>query len=458
MVGGAEQQESVIKSLDKISKEKTTEWKLKEQFSQFKEQDNQPTGVASRRVSLPTSSQEPVQPRDQEQQAVQVQPIREPQVQTQELPIEPVAKSTIDDETRLRAMKFLTPGQPGSPKDAPGINPAAWSPELVKKYSATVNKPVVSTKPTVAATTVSKPTGTSMIAPAAAATRTASDDSTQLGGKSRPKLEVPSNIRFADARQQERFSQLNPRLQDSLRRIAQDSGLPLTVTSTIRTPEEQEELYQRWKRGEKGIHQPARKVGAHSGRAVDIDATQLRAIHDWLQKNDPTGEKYGVETGYSWKNIDPVHLELKRRQLKQQNTMRESSINKLIQEFQSLLEYGNTQDPYQQTTTPKSTTTQTIDAKTIQQQQKEKQEQQIDLTTAKSFMSGLETAAGSDLDVNAAASAVTKISDQQPLTGPEQSAISTLTPLIAKAAETPQTSSTLKSSLRTAAQLAKVGK
>lgn len=73
-------------------------------------------------------------------------------------------------------------------------------------------------------------------------------------------------------------------------------------------------------------------------------------------------------------------------------------------------------------------------------------------------MSGLKNVLGPNLDINQAASAVVKINDQKPLTGPEQQAMSALTPLIAKAAETPQTASRLKTSLSTAAYLAKLGK
>lgn len=82
----------------------------------------------------------------------------------------------------------------------------------------------------------------------------------------------------------------------------------------------------------------------------------------------------------------------------------------------------------------------------------------MDIATAKNTMSGLKNVLGPNLDINQAASAVVKINDQKPLTGPEQQAMSTLTPLIAKAAETPQTASNLKNSLSNAAYLAKLGK
>jgi hypothetical protein len=86
------------------------------------------------------------------------------------------------------------------------------------------------------------------------------------------------------------------------------------------------------------------------------------------------------------------------------------------------------------------------------------QEQRVDVATAKNTMSGLKNILGPKYDINQAASAVVKINDQKPLTGPEQQAMSALTPLIAKAAETPQTASALKTSLTNAGYLAKIGK
>jgi hypothetical protein len=85
-------------------------------------------------------------------------------------------------------------------------------------------------------------------------------------------------------------------------------------------------------------------------------------------------------------------------------------------------------------------------------------DQRVDITTAKNTMSGLKNVLGPNLDMNQAANAVVKINDGQPLSGPEQQAMSMITPLVAKAAETPQTSATLKTSLRNAAQLAKLEK
>jgi LysM repeat protein len=112
----------------------------------------------------------------------------------------------------------------------------------------------------------------------------------------------------------------------------------------------------------------------------------------------------------------------------------------------------NMQDPDVQRT---SQTSPQQDPAAVRQQQLD---QTVDLATAKGTMSGLKTALGPDVDTNALASAVTKISDGKPLTGPESTSMSALTPLISKAAETPQTAMALKTALSNAGMLAKQGK
>lgn len=129
--------------------------------------------------------------------------------------------------------------------------------------------------------------------------------------------------------------------------------------------------------------------------------------------------------------------------------VKESAWLKQLSEYKKFLEYGNAQDPNTQTTAPKTGGN--------PEQQKKQQEQTRDVATAKSTMSGLKNLLGPDVDTNAAASAVVKISDNEPLTGSEQQAMSALTPLIAKAAETPQVATSLKTALSTAGMLAKKG-
>ena len=114
-------------------------------------------------------------------------------------------------------------------------------------------------------------------------------------------------------------------------------------------------------------------------------------------------------------------------------------------------EYGNAQDATQQTTNANQ-------QQTSQTGNQQALDQQVDIATAKSTMSGLKSAIGPQLNTNAAASGIAKMNDGQPLSVPEREAISTLTPLVAKAAETPATATALKSALSTANMLAKQGK
>lgn len=132
---------------------------------------------------------------------------------------------------------------------------------------------------------------------------------------------------------------------------------------------------------------------------------------------------------------------------------------KLVPVKQKVDEYGNAQDPNSQTTSPPDP--RSSPGSQMSQQQaldKAELEQNVDVATAKSTASGLANVLGPKVDSNKIASGVTKISDAKPLTADEQMAISQLTPLVAKAAETPQTAMTLKTALSQAAMLAKRGK
>jgi len=112
----------------------------------------------------------------------------------------------------------------------------------------------------------------------------------------------------------------------------------------------------------------------------------------------------------------------------------------------------NMQDPDVQQT---SQTSPQQDPAAVRQQQLD---QTVDMATAKGTMTGLKNVLGPKVDTNALASAVTKISDGKPLSGPESMSMSALTPLISKAAETPQTAMALKTALSNAGMLAKQGK
>ena len=116
-------------------------------------------------------------------------------------------------------------------------------------------------------------------------------------------------------------------------------------------------------------------------------------------------------------------------------------------------EYGNATDTAQQATNPNVQSTNPASA-----ENPEIRDQQIDLATAKGTTTGLKSVLGPKVDTNAMASGIAKMNDAKPLTQPEQTAISTLTPLVAKAAETPAVAGQLKSALQTAGVQAKLGK
>lgn len=125
-----------------------------------------------------------------------------------------------------------------------------------------------------------------------------------------------------------------------------------------------------------------------------------------------------------------------------------------LREFAMFLEYGNTQDPNAQTTSPPKPGS----PEEREQQQKAAQDQRVDTTTAKNLASSIKPVLPPNIDANTLASAIVKINDNKPLTQPEQVAMGPMNSLVTKAAETSQTSNELGTILRTVAQLAKKGK
>jgi hypothetical protein len=133
-----------------------------------------------------------------------------------------------------------------------------------------------------------------------------------------------------------------------------------------------------------------------------------------------------------------------------------SSLNKrLLKEYIIFLEYGNTQNPDAQTTSPAKGDPSDPDNK---EKQAEKQAQRVDVAVAKNLAGSIKTALPPTVDAATLASAITKVNDQKPLTQPEQMAMTPLNALFTRAAETPQTSSQIGNALRTVANLAKQGK
>jgi hypothetical protein len=146
--------------------------------------------------------------------------------------------------------------------------------------------------------------------------------------------------------------------------------------------------------------------------------------------------------------------------LKGQRVQESKQIDTLLNEYKFFLEYGNAQDPNAQTTSQQKTGTPEEQAKA----NKEKQDQRMDIATAKSVASSIKPALPPSVDPNALAGALVKIDDQnsgmptKPLTQPEQMAMGPMNALVTKAAVTGQTATTLSSILRNVADLAKKGK
>ena len=122
----------------------------------------------------------------------------------------------------------------------------------------------------------------------------------------------------------------------------------------------------------------------------------------------------------------------------------------LMADYQKFVtEYGNQQNPDTQATsgdTPES------DAEA------ELKRQRMDKRVSQGTLGGLSSVLPPGTNTMAAASGLTKMVDQKPLTPQEQTAISSIMPLVARAAEEPSTSASLKTALGKAGMLIKLGK
>ena len=122
-------------------------------------------------------------------------------------------------------------------------------------------------------------------------------------------------------------------------------------------------------------------------------------------------------------------------------------------------EYGNAQDPNNQSTSPGATGSAQQDAQTDAQQKMTQQAaQQQDASVARSVAGSLTTVLPPGTSPYAMASGITNMNDGKPLTPQERQAVSQITPLVMKAAETPALAGQLKSALQNAGVLAKQGK
>jgi hypothetical protein len=184
------------------------------------------------------------------------------------------------------------------------------------------------------------------------------------------------------------------------------------------------------------------------------DANKIR-VGQVIRLFDANGQPYNYKIGPG-DNL----WNISRGKLKGQRIEESTKLNKILDEYKIFLEYGNTQDPNAQTTSQQKTGSPEEQAKV----NKEKQDQRMDIATAKSVASSIKPALPPSVDPNALAGALVKIDDQnsgkpsKPLTQPEQMAMGPMNALVTKAAVTGQTATSLSSILRSVADLAKKGK
>lgn len=111
-------------------------------------------------------------------------------------------------------------------------------------------------------------------------------------------------------------------------------------------------------------------------------------------------------------------------------------------------------NPNAQATNPNAQITQRADDEEDNQAMDNKR----DVAVAASTVGGLKSVLGPQIDQAVAGSAMNKMTTGQSMTPQEQQAISSIVPLMAKAAQEPSTAGALRSALQRAGTLAKQGK
>jgi hypothetical protein len=292
---------------------------------------------------------------------------------------------------------FIQPDQSGKQAPAPEVNKSAPAPRL-KKPPTLTNKDVAPNKnPLSGQRQDLQPEPESKVTPAPASTSSNSDVRKQADIAAL-KREISRQKPSQDPKEKTRLRILNKELAD--RQAAKNESLSQLLAKEFEMFLESDEPYPGYDQDAEKLKQRA-KLGP------------MKTV--WDEKT----QRYRV-----------VPVKPQEKQIK---------------------EYGNAQDPNQQTTNAnQQQTSQTGNQQAI--------DQQVDISTAKSTMSGLKNVLGPQLNTNAAASGIVNMNDGKPLSVPEREAISTLTPLVSKAAENPATATALKSALSTAGMLAKQGK
>jgi LysM repeat protein len=127
-----------------------------------------------------------------------------------------------------------------------------------------------------------------------------------------------------------------------------------------------------------------------------------------------------------------------------------ATVESLMSDYRKFVaEYGNQQAPDQQATSQDSAES---DAEA------ELKRQRMDRRVSQATLAGLSAVLPPGTNTAVAATALNKIVDQKPLSPQENQVIGTLMPLLARAAEEPSTSSSLKTALGRAGMLTKLGK
>jgi hypothetical protein len=197
------------------------------------------------------------------------------------------------------------------------------------------------------------------------------------------------------------------------------------------------------------------EIVANLARLNNIQNANKIRVGQIIRLFDVNGQPYNYKIGPG-DNL----WNISKGKLRGQRVEESKKLDKFLNEYQLFLEYENAQDPNAQTTSQQKTGSPEEQAKINQ----EKQDQRMDITTAKSVASSIKPVLPPSVDTNALAGALVKIDDQnsgkpsKPLTQPEQLAMGPMNALVTKAAVTGQTAPTLSSILRNVANLASKGK
>ena len=179
-----------------------------------------------------------------------------------------------------------------------------------------------------------------------------------------------------------------------------------------------------------------------------------------------------VADRYSYDEFDDLVDRLRAKAKKQEQEKGPVDLAKLAQKLRSIdlkdkpvkeEEAANiATNPDQQATSPSQQDTAAGQQATSQagtpEQQKQRRDQAIDASTARSVADTIGSVAPPGTNTDALAQAIVNSNDGKPLDQNQQRAMSAITPLVLKAAETPSAAGPLRTALQQAGLLAKQGK